>query len=117
MVDPFEINTTTSDKGRVNVSLPAGSPVPFHEHDPTGMKLYQLARNNVILLLCLVALLLLFPLFRTNNPLARDLLRTAIFFCGIFSLDFSPRSLNLSRSTAILIAMLVGKFLARSGGN
>ncbi|BBO78942.1 hypothetical protein DSCW_63590 [Desulfosarcina widdelii] len=77
------------------------------------MKLHQLARNNVILLLCLLALLLLFPLFRTNNPLARDLLRTAIFFSGVFSLDFSPRSLKvlLPLGTITAAAVWVEHFL------
>jgi len=77
------------------------------------MKLHQLARNNVILLLCLLALLLLFPIFRTNNPLARDLLRTAIFFCGVFSLDFSARSLKvlLPLGTITAAALWIEHFL------
>ena len=59
------------------------------------MKTNRLARNNVILLICLLALLFLLPIFRTKGSLVRDLLQTAVFFCGIFSLDFSPRSLKV----------------------
>jgi hypothetical protein len=59
------------------------------------MRRKHLARNNVILLICLLALLLLFPFFRTRGAMVRDTLQTAIFFSGIFSLDFSTRSLKI----------------------
>jgi uncharacterized membrane protein len=59
------------------------------------MKHKHLARNNVILLICLLALLILFPFFKTRGALVRDILQTAIFFSGIFSLDFSARSLKI----------------------
>jgi uncharacterized membrane protein len=59
------------------------------------MKLKQLARNNIILLLCMLALLFVFPVFRTKDTLVRDLLQTAIFFSCIFSLDFSTHSLKI----------------------
>ena len=59
------------------------------------MKLKNLPRNNIILLVCLLALIIIFPLFRDRNSLVRDLLLTAIFFSGIFSLDFSTQSLKI----------------------
>ncbi len=59
------------------------------------MELKNLARNNIILLVCLLALIILFPLFKDRNSLVRDMLLTAIFFSGIFSLDFSTRSLKI----------------------
>ncbi len=59
------------------------------------MKLKNLPRNNIVLLVCLLALIILFPLFKDKDSLVRDLLLTAIFFSGIFSLDFSPKSLKI----------------------
>lgn len=58
-------------------------------------KLKHLARNNIILLVCLLALMFLFPLFRSKDDLVRDILQTAIFYSGIFSLDFSKKSLKI----------------------
>jgi hypothetical protein len=52
----------------------------------------NLARNNVILLVCVLILILFYPLFRTDRLLVRDLLLSAVFFAGIFSLEFSARS-------------------------
>ena len=63
--------------------------------DTRAMKLKNLPRNNVILLTCLLILIILFPLFKAKNSLVRDLLLTAIFFSGIFSLDFSTKSLKV----------------------
>lgn len=55
----------------------------------------HLARNNIILLLCMLALLFVYPALRTKDNLFRDMLQTAIFFSGIFSLDFSAHSLKI----------------------
>ncbi|HRZ39311.1 MAG TPA: ion channel [Candidatus Paceibacterota bacterium] len=52
----------------------------------------RLAGNNIILLVCLLALILCYPLFQKDNSLVRDLLLTGIFFSGIYSLEFSARS-------------------------
>jgi len=59
------------------------------------MKFKHLTRNNIILLVCMLALLFLFPLFQTRNAIVRDLLQTCIFFSGVFSLDFSAKSLKI----------------------
>ena len=68
------------------------------------MKLKALKRNNIILLTCLLALMLIFPMFRTDGLLAKDLLLNAIFFSGIFSLDFSPKSLKILLPLGVLTA-------------
>lgn len=59
------------------------------------MKPKHLTRNNIILLVCLLVLIILFPALRDQGFLMRDLLLTAIFFAGIFSLKFSTRSLKI----------------------
>ncbi len=66
------------------------------------MKSEHLARNNVILLVCLLILILIYPLFRTDKSLVRDLLLSVVFFAGIFSLEFSARSRMLLLSLATL---------------
>ena len=68
------------------------------------MKFKNLARNNIILLLCLLALVFLFPFFQDKDALVRDLLQTAIFFSGIFSLDFSTKSLKILLPLGIITA-------------
>jgi len=59
------------------------------------MKLKNLPRNNIVLLVCLLALIILFPFFKDKNSLLKDLLLTVIFFSGIFSLNFSTKSLKI----------------------
>lgn len=77
------------------------------------MKLKNLPRNNIILLACLLALIIIFPLFKDHDSLARDLLLTAIFFSGIFSLDFSTKSLKILLPLGTLTAstIWIGHFL------
>lgn len=62
----------------------------------------HLARNNVILLVSLLVLILFYPLFRAGTSLVRDLLFSVIFFSGIYSLEFSDRSRMLLLPLAIL---------------
>lgn len=64
----------------------------------------HLARNNIILLICLLVLIGFTPLFAVAAPLLRDLLMTAIFFSGIFALDFSSRSLSILLPLGVLTA-------------
>ena len=68
------------------------------------MKRKQLTRNNVILLVCLLALVFLYPIFKANDAIVRDLLQTAIFFSGVFSLDFSTKSLRILLPLATITA-------------
>ncbi len=62
----------------------------------------RLARNNVILLISLLTLVLLYPLFEYENSLIRDLLITAILFSGVYSLEFSAHSRKLLLPLACL---------------
>ena len=68
------------------------------------MKLKALKRNNIILLTCLLGLIVVFPLTRTDMPLVKDLLLNTIFFSGIFALDFSNRSLKILLPLGVLTA-------------
>lgn len=81
------------------------------------MKLKNLPRNNIVLLVCLLALIILFPLFKERDSLVRDLLLTAIFFSGIFSLDFSTKSLKilLPLGTATAATTWLGHFVENDG--
>jgi hypothetical protein len=71
------------------------------------MKLKNLTRNNIILLVCLLALILFYPLFTAKVSLVRDLLMTAILFSGIFSLDFSTRSLKILLTLGTMTAVTI----------
>jgi voltage-gated potassium channel len=66
------------------------------------MKPQHLARNNFILLVSLLILILFYPLFQADRLLVRDLLLSAVFFSGIFSLEFSAQSRMLLLSLATL---------------
>ena len=67
-------------------------------------KLERLARNNIILLVCLLTLILFYPLFESDKSLIRDLLLTGVFFSGVYSLEFSARSRMVLVPLAILTA-------------
>ena len=56
------------------------------------MKQHQQTRNNVILLICLVVLILFLPAMSSNDLLMKNILFTAIVFFGTFSLDFVERA-------------------------
>jgi hypothetical protein len=78
--------------------------VPAATGSGSTMRPEHLARNNVILLVCVLTLILFYPLFQAGRSLVRDLLLSAVFFSGIFSLEFSPRSRMLLLSLATLTA-------------
>jgi voltage-gated potassium channel len=59
------------------------------------MQLKNLKRNNLILLICLLFLIFVHPLLPGNVTAARSVMQTAIFFSGIFSLDFSNKTLKV----------------------
>jgi voltage-gated potassium channel len=64
----------------------------------------NLTRNNIILLVCLLALILFYPLFQEENSVVRDLLLTGIIYSGIYSLDFSARARMVLLPLAFLTA-------------
>jgi hypothetical protein len=66
------------------------------------MKPAHLARNNIVLLVSLLVLILFYPQFEAGSSLVRDLLLSAVFVLGIFSLEFSARSRMCLLPLAIL---------------
>jgi len=59
------------------------------------MKQNQLARNNIILLFCLVVTILFLSALPSNDLLIKNILFTAIICSGTFSLHFVKRSQNI----------------------
>lgn len=55
------------------------------------MKQEKLARNNIILLICLLILILFFPVLSVHRTLIKDLILSAIIIFGILSLDFEEK--------------------------
>lgn len=56
------------------------------------MKQHQQTRNNILLLICLVILILFLPAMSSNVLLMKNILFTAIILFGTFSLDFVARA-------------------------
>ena len=56
------------------------------------MKQNKLSRNNIILLICLLVIILFHPLLSFHRLLMKIILFTAIIFFGTFSLDFVKRA-------------------------
>ena len=52
----------------------------------------KLARNNIILLICLLTIILFFPALSVHRKLIRNLIFTAIIVSGCFSLGFRPKT-------------------------
>jgi voltage-gated potassium channel len=67
----------------------------------------HLARNNIILLICLLIVILFYPLLSSHRALARDVIFTAIILSGTFSLSFKKlRQKFLIFSGAITIILM-----------
>ena len=56
------------------------------------MKKNHLTRNNIILLICLLVMILFFPILSFRRVLLKNILFTAIIIFGTFSLDFVKRT-------------------------
>jgi predicted membrane protein len=66
----------------------------------------KLTRNNIILLICLLIFILLYPILSVHKKLAQNAIFTAIIIFGIFSLDFSEKTRRiLMASGAITICL------------
>ncbi len=52
----------------------------------------HLTRNNIILLICLLIIILFLPILSAHRVLLRDVIFTAIIICGVFSLDFTKKT-------------------------
>ena len=70
------------------------------------MKQNQLARNNIILLCCLVVTILFLSALSSNALLIKNILFTAIICSGTFSLDFVKRSKKILIVSGILTICL-----------
>ena len=54
----------------------------------------QLARNNIILLSCLLLIIFFYPSLSKQRLLVRDIIFTAIILSGTYSLDFAKKTRN-----------------------
>lgn len=55
----------------------------------------RLSRNNVILLVCLLILILFYPVLSTGREVLRSAILTGIVLASIFSLNFSAKTLKI----------------------
>jgi len=66
----------------------------------------QHTRNNIILLICLLIFILLYPILSVHKKLTQNIIFTAIIIFGTFSLDFSEKIRRiLMASGAITICL------------
>jgi len=71
----------------------------------------RLAGNNIILLVCLLALILFYPLFRRTIRWSATCCSPGSFFSGIYSLEFSARSRMVLLPLASLTAATRGSII------
>jgi len=71
------------------------------------MVVKNLTRNNIVLLVCLLILILLYPLIDVGAGFFQELLMTAVLFSGVFSLNFSTRSLKILLPLAAITAATI----------
>lgn len=62
----------------------------------------HLARNNVVLLICLLLFILFFPFSSSQRILTRVILFTAIVFFGSFSLDFTVKKRRILIASGVV---------------
>jgi voltage-gated potassium channel len=55
----------------------------------------NLTRNNIILLICLLIIILFLPILSAHRVLLRDVIFTALILSGTFSLEFKKRTRNI----------------------
>ena len=55
----------------------------------------KLTRNNIILLICLLLTIFLYPILSKQRLLMRDIIFTAIILSGTYSLDFAKKTRNI----------------------
>ena len=66
----------------------------------------QLARNNIILLFCLLLVIFFYPALSKQRLLIRDVIFTAIILCGTYSLDFAKKTRNILIISGIITIVL-----------
>jgi voltage-gated potassium channel len=71
------------------------------------MKQNQLTINNIILLICLIVMILFFPILSFKRVLMKNILFTAIVFFGTFSLDFVKRAQKILIASGTVTICLI----------
>ena len=66
----------------------------------------QLARNNIILLFCLLLVIFFYPALSKQRLLMRDVIFTAIILSGTYSLDFAKKTRNILIISGIITIVL-----------
>ncbi|MEJ2657673.1 MAG: potassium channel family protein [Desulfobacterales bacterium] len=66
----------------------------------------QLARNNIILLICLLFIIFFYPALSKQRLLMRDVIFTAIILSGTYSLDFAKKTRNILIISGIITIVL-----------
>jgi len=66
----------------------------------------QLARNNIILLFCLLLVIFFYPALSKQRLLIRDVIFTAIILSGTYSLDFAKKTRNILIISGIITIVL-----------
>lgn len=71
------------------------------------MEQEKLARNNIILLTCLLLFILFFPALSIHRTLIRDIIFSAIIFFGVFSLDFEKKTRQILSVSGSITCVLI----------
>ena len=66
----------------------------------------QLARNNIILLFCLLLVIFFYPALSKQRLLMRDVIFTAIILSGTYSLEFAKKTRNILIISGIVTIVL-----------
>jgi voltage-gated potassium channel len=66
----------------------------------------QLTRNNIILLICLLLTIFLYPILSKQRLLIRDIIFTAIILSGTYSLDFAKKTRRILIVPGIITIVL-----------
>lgn len=66
----------------------------------------QLTRNNIILLICLLLIIFLYPILSKQRLLIRDIIFTAIILSGTYSLDFAKKTRRILIVPGIITIVL-----------
>ena len=71
------------------------------------MKQNRLTINNIVLLICLIVMILFFPVLSYHRVLMKNILFTAIVFFGTFSLDFVKRAQKILIASGTVTICLI----------
>jgi voltage-gated potassium channel len=66
----------------------------------------KLTINNIVLLICLIVMILFFPVISFNRVLMKNILLTSIVFFGTFSLDFVKKAQKILIASGIVTICL-----------